>query len=433
MLDKLSKKPLCDGSMHDSETCGQSTLHVALASLQNNSINERAQRAEFAQSLNTDILEPLQVLRTTYARVLKQFQNTFKKLEKDLRQQRQRTTKLANKLRSVRNDLRVQVEARERLRDPNLVGVTQQQVIKAESRLASAQKTAEDYERRYAEQCDAMRRQELVFREGVVETLTALQQNEATRVVHMREALRKWLVYESSVTANRQFELNGLAPIMEAVSADEDLLRIQKVVTAASPTPPPAEEDSATLVPQQQVAEPLSPSLSSEESQSEPTVSSPDNEDEDKNVNKHEELQQQQLRQQQQLEEEKRQEQQRLEQERLERERVEQERLEQERLEQERLEQERIERERRELEEKKQREEEERRLREEEERRLREEEERRLREEEERRRRAAQSRAKQQSILAGLVDEASTSSSSLLTPSSGESSGSSNRKSSLFE
>jgi hypothetical protein len=50
------------------------------------------------------------------------------------------------------------------------------------------------------------------------QVLQGLQGNEESRVEAVRAALRKNVVYEVSLVANRQYDMNGMVEIMESIN-----------------------------------------------------------------------------------------------------------------------------------------------------------------------------------------------------------------------
>jgi len=67
--------------------------------------------------------------------------------------------------------------------------------------------------------------------------LKQIQLIDQNRIQILKESLTKWVVFETSLTANRNYDVNGLAAALESVSSSEDQLNFVSALLEQHPAP----------------------------------------------------------------------------------------------------------------------------------------------------------------------------------------------------
>eukprot|EP00743_Colponemidia_sp_Colp-15_P007279 GILK01007861.1.p1 GENE.GILK01007861.1~~GILK01007861.1.p1 ORF type:complete len:717 (-),score=142.24 GILK01007861.1:247-2397(-) len=201
-------------------------------------VGHRAEQARaLVEAINNDILEPLQILLRDQTATNKKVHTEGKRLIKDLKTSFEKVDKA--QARYIRACQESEVAHNEHVKASNDASMAPRDRNKYASRNSVCAKEADLAAQAYADAVTEINQVRKRHDEMMNRILEVYQKMEETRIETIKDALRKFVVYETSSLRNLQYDITAVAESMEQVSASEDIkLFIEQTRTGQVPPPP---------------------------------------------------------------------------------------------------------------------------------------------------------------------------------------------------
>jgi len=192
--------------------------------------NQYKVKAELAKSLNTDVLAPIIQFRVDFVRGMRAAQQRWRQEEKLHHLSNARFTRLKVLRGKFLEEYETLIQEREQQTESKpTVGKVNDTLIRLKvfhEKFNAGKSTWIRDRMKYDEVCNSV--------------LKRAQAVDRRRIEVLKECLTKWVIFETSSAVNRNYDVNGLASILDDINAGEDQAAfIRKVLES---NPPPSKE-----------------------------------------------------------------------------------------------------------------------------------------------------------------------------------------------
>jgi len=184
-------------------SCTESLRADGLDALYSDMKNEFTQRMSFLSSLKEDVQKPLLSMKEYYQAQNRHFTNQTKQNIQALKKQQTEFVKLKSKYDKVMKS-------------------------HAESQSTSETQSAKmaqlrSVKQRFVSQQGNYRKQQQIFDNKMVQTLSAMEANEYKRMNSLRDGITNWSAFITNLAANRSYDIQNLARSMALIDVERDL------------------------------------------------------------------------------------------------------------------------------------------------------------------------------------------------------------------
>ena len=210
------------------------TLKMGIFAFKNDCLNQSNYTAEFVSSIREEIIEPLSKAYNSQTNISKNFYNEFKKAEKDYKNCVEKTEKLRQRFHmSAKSAETLKIQSEFSKQNQNMAPDLK---IKVETRAQNVLKEAKENERLYITAVNEANNSKDNFVEIAKKILQEYQTLEETLIEEIKDALRKYVIYQVSIVRNSQYDIESKAKIMEDINIQADIRAfIEKHSTNAIP------------------------------------------------------------------------------------------------------------------------------------------------------------------------------------------------------
>lgn len=229
-----------------------SKLKDGIIAFKNDIENHKNYHVEFAQNIKLEIIDPLSTFYDNQTELAKNISSNVKIIEKNLFEE-------INKLNSIKEKFQATAKESENLivelefkkasyfivkNNNNSVDNLTQNGLRLyknqinnsnlEKLIQSKLKEAKEYERSYIVALNSTNSKRDIYNENMKKYYNKLQVAEEEYINFLKDCLRKYIVYQVSMTRNIQYDIERKALIMEQISCKYDILCYIKNINDAS-------------------------------------------------------------------------------------------------------------------------------------------------------------------------------------------------------
>eukprot|EP00485_Elphidium_margaritaceum_P006312 CAMPEP_0202704790 /NCGR_PEP_ID=MMETSP1385-20130828/17423_1 /ASSEMBLY_ACC=CAM_ASM_000861 /TAXON_ID=933848 /ORGANISM="Elphidium margaritaceum" /LENGTH=312 /DNA_ID=CAMNT_0049362895 /DNA_START=29 /DNA_END=967 /DNA_ORIENTATION=- len=202
--------------------CTESLRADGLDALYSDMKNEYTQRMTFLAALKEDVHTPLVSMKEYYYAQNRHFSNQSKQNIQMLKKQQSEFSKLKVKYdKVVKNHGSNHSQSAETLRVNNNTKLQQLQAVK----------------QKFIKQQNHLRKQQQIFDNKMVQTLSAMEANEYKRMNALRDGITNWSAFIANLAANRSYDIQHLAKSMAYIDVERDLQNWMKHTLQKYPKP----------------------------------------------------------------------------------------------------------------------------------------------------------------------------------------------------
>jgi hypothetical protein len=191
---------------HSFFAASQGTLFHGISALKNDCLNKAMQSRILAESIINDLIEPMRELLRNQNLVIKKTSAEGKKLEKDHSLLIDRYDKARSRYIRACQECEQVIIALE-------YSMPQDKRQKLLSRLVSCKKEVDISLKQYQDAIETGNKFRERYQSMMEKILEVYQKQEEQRLEHMKDSLRKLIVYETSYLRNLQYDIDNLAHV----------------------------------------------------------------------------------------------------------------------------------------------------------------------------------------------------------------------------
>jgi len=180
------------------------TLKDCLQAMKADMKNEYTQRCEFATSLFEDVYQQLLKLRQMYNGQYKKFESDTKIIEKSFKYYENNYNKIKSKYDKICDD-------EQRARNALVNAKSSNEALKIGSKINSTMKTKLNCQDKYDEIKLIYNEEQIKYDNSLNNALNNIEIHETERIKCIHDALTKWAVFITNLSANRNYDVKTLA------------------------------------------------------------------------------------------------------------------------------------------------------------------------------------------------------------------------------